>query len=392
MINHAYYKVPFYHDLFDSKGIKPQDINCVKDLQKLPILTKEIVRKNYPDKIVTKGLDITKCHNASTTGSTGMPLKISFDAKGHDRLIAFALFIWSEFGLRLKDKFVTIRHIGFKTDNNILFKKMRILNWENISIFNSVDDILNGLISSKPDVIYSYPSMLLILSQEIERKNITGIKPRLIFTSGETLTDWSRNKIKKVFNSNIYMWYGSEECGTIAFECKNHLGNHIINDTSIIEAVNEDKNVSEGEKGEIVVTCLFNYVMPLIRYKLGDIVTISNKRCACGRGFPLINLAEGRTDEFLTLPSGKKISPRVINVIEDIPGVYRYKTIQKRKNRIVVNLVKGKGFSKKTIVEVKRHIRSGCLGEDVEVEVKLVDELPLEGRGKLRAVISNVKE
>jgi phenylacetate-CoA ligase len=132
--------------------------------------------------------------------------------------------------------------------------------------------------------------------------------------------------------------------------------------------------------------------MPLIRYKLGDIGTFTHEECDCGRGFPLIKSIEGRTDDFLILPSGRKISPRVINVIEDIPGVSRYKTIQETKNRIVVNLVKGEGFSEKTIYEINKHIKAGCLGEDVEVDVKLVKELPLEKRGKLRAVVSNVKE
>jgi len=150
--------------------------------------------------------------------------------------------------------------------------------------------------------------------------------------------------------------------------------------------------VEEGEYGEIVVTSLFNYTMPLIRYNIGDIGTFTDKKCACGRGLPLIKSLEGRTDDFLILPSGKKISPRTINVIEDVAGVSRYQTIQESKNRIVVNLVKGNGFGPKTIDEIKKHIIAGCLGEDVTVDVKLVDDLTRNKRGKLRAVVSYVKE
>jgi len=83
---------------------------------------------------------------------------------------------------------------------------------------------------------------------------------------------------------------------------------------------------------------------------------------------------------------------RVINVIEDIPGVSRYKTVQETKNKIVVNLIKGKGFSQKSKDDIKKHIKDGCLGEDVEIEVNIVNELPRNRRGKFRAVISNVKE
>jgi phenylacetate-CoA ligase len=287
---------------------------------------------------------------------------------------------------------VTIRHKGYQIPNNFLFKKTGILNWKNILIFNPVDSILEVLKKCNPDIIHTYPSILSILSKEVEEQNIAGIKPRLILTDGETSSDYSMNRISKIFSSDIYRMYGTEECGRFSFECKEHSGYHIISDAIIIEVVKDDRNVSEGEEGEIIATNLFNYTMPLIRYKLGDIGTITYEKCSCGRGFPLIKSIEGRTDDFLILPSGRKISPRIINVIEDIPGVSRYKTIQESKNRIVVNLIKGEGFSQTTISEINKHIKDGCLGEDVEVEVNLVKEIPYERTGKLRAVVSNVKE
>jgi phenylacetate-CoA ligase len=377
--------------LFDSSGLKPEDVGNIEDLQKIPILTKEVARNNYPDKLVVSGMDITKCHTSSTTGSSGVPLKVSFNVRGHDFRFALALFIWSELGLKLKDKFVTIQHRDYKTDNNIVFQKMGILNWENVSIFNRVEDILKTLSNIKPDVIYSYPSMLFLLSQGIEKYKIVDIKPRLIFTSGETLTDYARTIIEKAFDSEIYVWYGAEEFGGLAFECGNHSGYHWINDTAIIEFIKDGRNADEGEEGEIVVTSLTNFTTPLIRYKLGDIGAHSGERCSCGRGFSLLKSIEGRKDDFLIMPSGRRISPRMVNVIEDIPGVSQYKTIQESINRIIVKVVKGNGFSPNTLDQIKRHIVDGCLGEDVNVEVKLVGGIPLEGRGKLRAVISNVK-
>jgi phenylacetate-CoA ligase len=391
LINHAYHNVPFYNELFDSVGVKPQDVQTVKDLQKIPILTKENVKDNYPGKIVAKGIDITKCHTRSTTGSTGMPLRILFGPKEIDYYASLNLFVWFTQGLRIKDKHNTIFH-EFQYETNKLFEKLRIFNWENISIFDPVEEIIKSLKNSKPDVIFSYPSMLLLLSQEIEKRNLRGINPRLIRTGGESLTKDIRNKVSNAFNCDVYAQYASEEFGVMTFECNAHSGYHVISDAVIIEIVNEDGHVVEGEEGEIVVTGLFNYTMPLIRYKLGDIGTLTHEKCACGRQLPLIKSIEGRTDDFLVLPSGKKVSPRVINVIEGIPGVSRYKTVQEAKDRIVVNLVKGKGFGQETLKEIEKRIKAGCLAEDVEVDVKLVEDLPLERRGKLRAVISNVKD
>lgn len=393
LIKHAYHNVPFYRDLFDSIGLRPSDVNSLADLQKVPILTKDNIRKNYPDRIVANEVDIKSCLIKSTTGSTGMPLKVAYSKEMLDYVRSVNFFIFNEFGLRLTDKLVRICHLGNeKSPFPSFLKKMGIFNWELLSIFNPVESILKSLRNLKPEVIFTYPSMLLLLSKEIEKQNISDINPRLVFTSGETLSNFDRKKISTIFNSDVYSMYGTEENGLLAFECKKHTGYHVVSDAAIVEIIKKDKNVEEGEYGEIVVTSLFNYSMPLIRYNIGDIGTFTNKKCACSRGLPLIKNIEGRTDDFLILPSGRKISPRAINVIEDIPGVSRYKTIQESKNRIVVNLVKGDGYSQKTIYEIKKHIKAGCLGEAVEVEVNLVDELPREGRGKLRAVISKVKE
>jgi phenylacetate-CoA ligase len=274
----------------------------------------------------------------------------------------------------------------------VLLNKIGFLKWENIPIFNPVGSILESLKRSEPDVISAYPSMLTLLSKEIRKQNISGINPRFILAGGETLTVKAENEISEAFKSKIFRTYGAEEFSLLAFECKKHSGYHIISDAIILEILKNEKYVSEGEEGEIIVTGLINYTMPLIRYKLGDIGTFTNKKCTCGSGYPLIKNIEGRTDDFLILPSGRKISPRVINIIEDFPGVSRYKTVQEAKDRIVVNLVKEKGFNPESINEIKKHIIAGCLGEDVEVEVNLVKEIPLERTGKLRAVVSNVMD
>jgi phenylacetate-CoA ligase len=130
--------------------------------------------------------------------------------------------------------------------------------------------------------------------------------------------------------------------------------------------------------------------MPLIRYKLGDIAILSSEKCSCGRGLPLIKQIVGREDDFIILPSGKKISPRMINVIENIPGVSSYRTIQETRERILVKIVKGKEFSKKTVYEVQKQIKLGCLGENIEVEVEIVKEIQRASRGKIRTVVSNL--
>jgi phenylacetate-CoA ligase len=259
-----------------------------------------------------------------------------------------------------------------------------------VSLLQPVGTIIGALRVIKPDVIYGFPSILSLLAREIKAKNIAGISPRTVITQGETLTDHSRKEIGDAFNTEVYDIYGSAEFSSLAFECEEHLGYHMISDGAIIEFIKGGKNIRGHEPGEIVVTGLCNYEMPLIRYRLGDVGIPSNKKCSCGRGFPLMNSVEGRTDDFLILPSGRIISPRGINVLEYIPGITEYRTIQKEKDRFVVQVVKGKGFSQETISQIERQIKVGCVGENVRCEVEVMKELPRERTGKLRTIVSKV--
>ena len=391
LIKHVYKNVQFYRDLFDSEKIRPDDIKTVEDLKKIPIITKQDVQDNYPHKTVAKGTDLKKCHIIKTTGSSGTPLGVCFDNKDYNYRVALYKYIYLESGVRWFDKIVTIRAPTDKREISWL-SNLNILTFKNISIFKPLDDIINELITINPDFIITYPSMLTLLATEIRENKISGIRPRFIIAISETLTNSMRKRLSEDFNSEIVRHYGSEEFGSMAFECKKHSGYHIISDHVIMEFLKDGKDVSFGESGEVVITGLSNHAMPLIRYKIGDIAIPLKERCSCGRGWPLIKEVEGRQDDYLLMPSGKIISPRMINVIENIPGIKAYKTIQENRKKITVKLVKNNHFSNQTISEIKKQIKIGCLGENIEVDVVLTDKIPTERSGKIRTIVSNIKE
>ena len=389
LIKHAYTNVQFYHDLFDSVKIKPSDIKTFRDLKKIPIITKKDVRENYPNKIVAKGTNLKKCHVFKTTGSTGSPLKICFSYNEHNYRTALYKYIYLESGARWFDEIITIRAPSDNAKKSWR-AKFSILTFRNISIYKPIEIILKELVESRPKFIVTYPSMLSLLAKEIVEKKISNIKPKLIIAMSETLSNSIRDNLSQIFDSKIIRHYGSEEFGSLAFECMAHSGYHIISDHVVMEFLRDGQDVSPGDSGEVVITGLSNLTMPLIRYNLGDIAVPSKEKCSCGRGLPLINQIEGRKDDYLTLPSGRKISPRMINVIENISGIKVYKTIQETKKRFVVKLVKDNKFSEKTVAEIEKQIKIGCLGEDIEVEVNLVEEIPKERTGKIRTIISRV--
>jgi phenylacetate-CoA ligase len=388
IVDHAYHNVPYYQEMFDSHGIKPEDIRTVEDLKKLPITTKEVIQSNYPDKMITRGTDINQCKARITSGSTGRPLKICFGKKSMSYYAALGYYPLFEHGLRLTDKIVSVR--PEQPAQKTWFQRLGILRNETVSMLQPVETIIETLIVKKPDVIEGPPSMLSILAKEIKTKNIAGICPRMIITQSETLTDHTRNEISDAFNAVIYDIYSSMEFSSLAFECKEHLGYHIISDSVIIESIKGDKNTSGHEMGEIVITGLFNFDMPFIRYKLGDIGILSNKKCNCGRGFPLLSSLEGRADDFIILPSGRTISPRGTR-LRHIPGITEFRVIQEEKDRFKVQVVKGKEFSEDTISQIEKQVKAVCLGENVRCEVELVKEIRRGRTGKLRRIVSKVK-
>lgn len=383
MVNHAYSHVPYYRNIFDRENISPDDIQKIEDLQKIPTINKKAIQSNY-DKILANNIDKGQCKVTNTTGSTGIPLSVYSDKNSQMYSSAIVYFSFLESGLRLKDQIVELTAIIEDCRGTAIKKNM-------ISAQDQPEKILRKIKEYNPDILYSFPSIFKTLSYEINKE--PSLKPsnaRLIFTHGETLTESCRETVESAFGAEIYNTYGSTEFNRLAFECGQHSGFHIISDCAVIEIIKDGQNVGPGEEGEIYVTGLYNYAMPLIRYKLGDIGIMSEEdyKCPCGRNWPLIKSIEGRTDDFLTLPSGRVISPRTINVIDDIPGIVEYRTIQKKRDTFHVQVVPANNYSIDTNKQIEEQIRLGCVGENINVEIELVGEIPRERTGKLKTIIS----
>jgi phenylacetate-CoA ligase len=170
-------------------------------------------------------------------------------------------------------------------------------------------------------------------------------------------------------------------------------------DSVITEFVDKDGNpVSAGEHGEIVHTSLFNFVMPFIRYSIGDVGRPSEDECPCGRVLPLMEVVEGRADSFVVLPDGKLISPRAFTVamsmFEYYEGIEQFRIIQRKIDCFDVLLkIKRIDLTESDVAErLKLHFQKllGFSAKDVTFNVSFVDEIPLSKTGRLTAVVSEV--
>ena len=347
LIKHAYENVPYYHRLFKKLGLCPEDIKTKEDLQKVPILTKEDIRKNLPD-LLARNISKLRFIEAHSSGSTGEPLKYYVDKLAYSMGWAQTFRCWSWVGYRLGDPYVKISlNPRTKLSKKIQDKLMRCVYIYSSGI--SKDNLISYLNKMKnAKIIRSYASSIFMLANMIKEIGIDYKHiptPKAITTTGETLYDHWRKRIEEVFNCEILDGYGGEST-PVAFECPMHEGYHICAESVITEILRDNEQVSPGEMGEVVITNLENWVMPFIRYKLNDLATPSDDQCNCGRGLPMLESVQGRDTDIVITPNGSFLVVHFFTILfEYIEGVDQFQVIQERIDKLKIKIVKNEKFT-----------------------------------------------
>ena len=389
MVKYAYENIPLYHEKFRDSKIKPEDIKKIEDLVKIPFLTKEEIRNNYPKKTVASSVDISKCWTSHTSGSTGIPLSIVYDAEAEDFEKATALRPNLNCGQKLFDKWAVITcpdHIG----NKKWFQRFGLFSQEQISLFEDTKKQVSLLGKINPQILDGYSSSLYLIAKEIQASDNIKVRPKIIYGTSEMLTMKMRNVINSVFNVEMYDQFGCVEMGRTAWECPEHVGYHMDLESVIMEFIKDEEQVESGERGEIVYTNLYNYAMPLIRYKIGDIGIPTDEKCPCGRGLPLMKVLDGRKDAFIQLSDGRIIAPTIWIVLLMHYNLEQFKITQETIDKINIKIVPKEIFTQENIIKLKCEVNS-LLGEDTKVEIELVEEIPKEKSGKSKPIVSKIK-
>jgi len=397
IIRHAYDYIPYYHKLFDSVRFKPKDLKKLEDLKRIPITTKLDIQKNYPA-VFIKNADRSRYRSCKTSGSTGIPMEFMYDYKTRHYFEMLLLYNFLECGVKLTDNLLNIERStsgqlpvieGARASVSPLFLR---LNTAYVNPRLSVDEIVHAINRIKPDVIRCSPNRLEDICVNVKPE----INPRLIFSHAGVLTQRVRKIVESSLETKVFDTYGSTEFWLLGSECGEHSGMHMITDSAVVECVKEGEAVASGESGEIVVTGLQNYFMPLIRYELGDIVVPTDESCSCGRGWPLIKVVEGRKNDSFTLPSGRVLSLSEIwqwrhpEIRENIWCFSQYQIVQEAEDKIVFRIVKGKQYNNDITQQIIRKIKRSLEGEDITFTFEIVQKIPKEKSGKRRTIISYV--
>lgn len=391
LIKHAYENVPYYNDLFKKLKLKPDDIKNTNDLEKLPILTKETIRENFNNgKIIAKNLPKRNLFTIGSSGSTGEPLQYYITKNAYSfNIIAANIRGWYWMGYRLGDKYIKLsqnpreklhKKIQDKI-NNCIYVLSQSLTPE------SIEKIVGQIIGSNASVVRGYPSTLFILSDYISKNNIKEIELDAINTTGEILFPHMRKAIENNFHCPVFDSYSSEGTAT-AFECDSHDKYHLAAEYAFTEIISNGERVANSSKGEIVSTDLWNYAVPFIRYNSKDIAVISDSKCSCKRGLPVIDSIEGRDVDIFVTPSGKRLIVHYFTgYFAKVDTVSQYQVVQNKSDKIELKLVPNNKFNNTEKEKIFNDI-SSYIGNDVDFSIRITDEIPENPKnGKRRFMI-----
>ena len=393
LIRHAYQNVPYYRKVFDKLNLNPDDIKTREDLQKLPILTREIVRQNASE-LMAQNYPRDKMRLLSTGGTTGEPLRFYIPRDhGWSEAAFWRALGW--YGCEIGDKWALIWSHRYQqtvagnmqdrisqTLRRFIFLSAFELTEEQIGLF------LHKMAEFQPKYLIAYPSAAHILAGYIRQHRTETLSLTTVITTAEKLYDYQREVIREAFGCDVFEYYGGGECNSIAYECPQHHGLHVTMENVIVEVVSDGKPVSPGGEGSILVTDLHNYAMPFIRYANGDLGVVSDRICPCGRALLLLQSVEGRITDVIVTKSGFVSSPIVTTVFKNLP-VRQYQVVQESREKVVIKIVKGDGYSSRDTDYILGTLQR-YLGKDMELDIEFVNSISPTKAGKRRVVISTL--
>jgi len=251
---------------------------------------------------------------------------------------------------------------------------------------NNMPALVNYLNKRRVNYYSGYPSALYLLaSYLIDERIELRHPPRLTVTGAETLLDHQRHLIQNAFDTEVTDQYGaSEGCCNIS-ECEHH-AYHIDMEFGIIEFL-PMPGMPENVR-RVVCTGLRNPAMPLIRYDIGDVATLSEKTCPCGRKSPIVEKIDGRIESYIITSDGRQLG-RLDFLFKESCHVEEAQLIQNDLDNLVVKVVKNRHYGAKQELTLLSDLRS-YLGPQIKIEIHYVDRIPREPNGKFRQIVSSV--
>ena len=373
----------YYRESFAGAGLRPEDIRNGDDLQKLPLLTPELLRDRFKD-IVVRGVDPDKCLTRRTSGTTGHRRSIAVTRAEIVRESWQWTRIYRRYGLRWwhrQAKFVYPSRIGLT-----LMRLGRPLVYPRryLSVTAPVEEKIAWLEKNRPHAVFGYATILYEIALALEGAGRRLSIP-LVFSASEHLWPHMRSLIEDRLGGRAWDTYGSVETGPLACECVEKHGYHIVPGSAWIEVLDEQDR--PARHGRVVCTVFWRRSTPLVRYDLGDEVEWTDEPCPCGRPGPRILALHGRAQDMLRLPDGESISwMRMLSVMAGVRGVSQYQMVERPPDCVEYRLVTGPEFEPEGRRLLTENFQDR-VGDRLKLKIVCVESIPRSPGGKLVTVV-----
>ncbi len=368
------------------------------EIDKLPIIRKENIRREIKNlyTLLKKEAIISK-----TGGTTGKSLEVLFTKDNMQERFAMLDDFRSRLGYRLGKRTAWFSGKNLITPKDIRYNRFwkydSLYKVRYYSTFHIKDDYLQyyleDLIKFRPEYLVGFPSTILEIAKFglKHQYNFPKNTVKAVFPTAETITSEMREKIEAFFNTKMYNQYASSEGAPFIFECE--AGNlHLELQSGVFEVL--DENDQPTRCGRLVVTSFTTEGTPLIRYDIGDSVTLEDEKitCTCGNHNPLVREILGRIDDYVYSPENGKINlGNVSNTLKDIKGIVRFQAIQDSLDTLDILVVKDdKVYNDVNERKFFKNWRDR-VGNSMILNIKYVENIPVEKSGKYRIVKNNIK-
>lgn len=414
LLEFAYDRIPLYRDRFRRAGITPESIKSREDLVRIPILTKDEIRQNFPDQMLDNSRRYDPGRMGQTSGSTAESLHFVRPEQSWNRSLYYSVFLRTGHITNLPILVLATPHCtasscGLDEEHSgevwvSRLQKIRFLrHLDRIVGLPSSDNVLcapdeymqrlaEAMSCYSPCILIADPVYLGSFARYLKRNGSPVPEIRHLVSTFELLTGSLKDLLSEVFGCEAYTQYGASEIMDIANECERHKL-HVRTNTVLVEAVRDGQPVGPGEMGKAVVTDLCNYSMPFIRYDIGDVVTLGDGECACGRNSQTIESIEGRVVDTIQAdgPDGPRLlTPlRVDQVFRGLPGVVGYRLVQRAKDAYHISIMPDEAAADVDRQTLMSRCRS-MFGARSQVSIEFVREIKPERSMKFRFVYSDV--
>jgi phenylacetate-CoA ligase len=399
LLEHAEKNVPYYREMFRTLGIQSRDVRNMNDFSRLPILTKDIIRERQRE-LVREDVPFDSLHEHHSGGSTGVPLTFYRERSYVDISEAGTFRNWMQSGWQPGEM------VAFFWGGNERLYKMpkwqfrvrqhmrRLYQFDPFfSGPEEMDEWLRIWPSLGARIAHGYASTIARFCEHIENAGKPIAPLRGVFTTAEKLFPKQRDTISRVFGCNVYDCYGSSEVQNIAAEC-GHGRMHVNADFVVLETEHSSPGLNDQAK-PFLVTSVWNYAMPFIRYRNEDCGSLIEGECECGNGFALMELNISRVSDNFVLPNGRVVHGEFFtHLMYGSEGISTFQFHQTATDHITIWVVPSVGSveaRRRTLLSAVDQVRA-LSPEELTVEVRETDNIPLSSAGKHRFTRSDVSQ